>query len=169
MKKFILLLLTLTTCFVSCEKDDICEESISKTPRLIVSFYDNSNPTVLKNVTDLKVTAEGKSESLTFNNVSKIELPLKTSDDITKYQMIMNASDLTKQTTDIVAFQYKRKDVYISRACGFKTLFDFNDTTIIPVLINNNPSTISGNWIKNTAVSQPNVNDENETHVKIYL
>ena len=39
-KKTKLALLFLTTLLIGCEKDDICPEDTSTTPRLIIRFYD---------------------------------------------------------------------------------------------------------------------------------
>ena len=52
MKKIYLLFLIAIT-FSSCEKDDICDANTPTTPRLIIDFYDATNPTALKNVINL--------------------------------------------------------------------------------------------------------------------
>ena len=39
----------------SCESDDICPESSQKTPRLIITFYDISNPELRKDVENLAI------------------------------------------------------------------------------------------------------------------
>ena len=85
--KRILLLLLVAISFSGCEKDDICAEET--TPRLIIEFYDISNPANLRTVLNLKVKAVGQTLDLgTFNGVSKIELPLKITDTFTKYSFI---------------------------------------------------------------------------------
>jgi len=50
MKKYIItsLALLLAVSFWNCEKDDICAETTPTTPKLVIEFYDNANPTVLK-------------------------------------------------------------------------------------------------------------------------
>ena len=67
MKKIILLVLLVVFAFSGCEKDDICDANTATTPRLVLSFYDISNSTVLKNVTRLKVVGEGMTEGIIFN------------------------------------------------------------------------------------------------------
>ena len=92
MKKIIILLIAVIL-FSGCEKDDICDANTITTPRLVVEFYDISNPTTLKNVVSLKVTGDGMTDALnTYNGVSKIKLPLKTTEDITKYSFVLNLS-----------------------------------------------------------------------------
>ena len=72
MKK-ILALLLITLSFSGCEKDDICTDET--TPRLILEFYDISNPANLKTVLNLKVKGVGQTDDLgTYNSVSKVEL-----------------------------------------------------------------------------------------------
>jgi len=166
MKKIFLTVLAGTLSFASCEKDDICDANTPTTPQLVIEFYDNSNPTVLKNVSDLKVTGEGANDVLSFTGVSKIKLPLKTTADITKYQFVINGSDVNTKNEDQIEFDYSRKDEYISRACGFKTLFTLDANT--PITLTDGTAN-DGLWIKNTAVLTSNIINENETHVKIYF
>jgi phage-related holin len=53
MKKIILLLFVIVYSFSSCEKDDICDAN-TVTTRLVISFYDVTNSSILKNATNLK-------------------------------------------------------------------------------------------------------------------
>lgn len=167
MKKivFITLSLLLAVSFWNCEKDDICASGTPVTPRVIIEFYDAANPSVLKNVTNLGVIAPTFSEGKAFNNVSKIEVPLRTTADVTTLNFIQNGSDTntTNDNVDEITFNYQRVDEYISRACGFKTLFYLNDTNPIELTVDGN------NWIQSIEVLQPNIETENEVHVKIYF
>ncbi len=168
MKKivFITLSLLLAVSFWNCEKDDICPEGTPVTPRLNIEFYDAANPTVLKNVSNLKVMAPNSTDNrFSFNNVSKIEVPLETSANVTTLNFIQNGSntDTSDDNLDALTFNYQSTDEYISRACGFKTLFYLNTTN--PVEVTNDGS----NWIQDIIVNQPNIVNENEVHVKIYF
>ena len=80
MKKivFITLSLLLAVSFWNCEKDDICAEGTPTTPRVIIEFYDAANPTVLKNVTNLKVVETSLTDGFGFTGVNKIQVPLRT-------------------------------------------------------------------------------------------
>ena len=167
MKKivFITLSLLLAVSFWNCEKDDICASGTPVTPRVIIEFYDAADPSVLKNVTNLGVIAPTFSEGKAFNNVSKIEVPLRTTADVSTLNFIQNGSDTntTNDNVDEITFNYQRVDEYISRACGFKTLFYLNDTNPIELTVDGN------NWIQSIEVLQPNIETENEVHVKIYF
>ena len=167
MKKivFIVLSLFLSVSFWNCEKDDICAEGTPVTPRLIIEFYDAANPTVLKNVTNLGVIEPNFTEGLAFTAISKIQVPLRTTADITTLNFVQNGSDTnnSNDNIDAITFNYVRVDEYISRACGFKTLFYLDSTN--PIELTND----GNNWIQNIEVMQPNIETENEVHVKIYF
>lgn len=179
MKKIVALLLIATFSSSSCEKDDICDANTPTTPRLIIDFYDISNPSVLKNVTNLKVIGEGKTEGYVFNpnatgesqylvNGSSIAIPLKTDMDTTTYNFILNSGNPNPALIDIdeVTFNYTRNDVFVSRACGFKTLFVFSPTnaiehTAIPAA--------KLKWMQYISVEKSNIDNENETHIKVFF
>ncbi|MBG6109589.1 hypothetical protein IWX84_000448 [Flavobacterium sp. CG_9.10] len=176
MRKIILLVLVFALSFSSCEKDDICDANTPTTPRMVITFYDFANPSVLKNVTDLKVvgagltdgvifnaTASGESKFLTSGNT--ISIPLKTNEDTTGFSFTLNSgnSNPALVNVDNIKFDYTRKDVFVSRACGFKTVFTLNAT-------NSYTHTIAADkWIKYISVEKSNIENENETHIKIFF
>ena len=164
MKKIVLLLL-LTITFSSCEKDDICAEET--TPRLVLEFYDISNPSNLKNVLNLKVTGEGQTELGTYNGVNKVELPIDITNDITKYSLILNSASSTGANEDFLQFNYTRQNVFVSRACGYKTIFELNATP--NGVIKTDSTTPDGFWIQDSNIVTTNIETENETHIKIYF
>jgi hypothetical protein len=92
-------------------------------------------------------------------------VPLKTFQDTSILHFIQNGSidPITDDNLDEITFNYSRKTVFISRACGYKTLFTLNTTNPITVTPDSN------NWIQNVIVSQPNIENEDETHIKIYF
>ena len=167
MKKYIktVLLLLFAVSFWNCEKDDICAEGTPTTPRVVIEFYDAANPTVLKNVTNLGVIAPGFAEGFGFNGVSLVTVPLKTTDDTTTLQFIENGSDsdTLNDNIDEIVFNYTRQDIYVSRACGYKTNFTLEDSTGAVL------TTDTDNWIQSIIIEQPTIANENETHIKIYF
>ena len=164
MKKLLLLLLV-TLFFSGCEKDDICDAATPTTPKVVIEFYESANPTVLKNVVNLGVIAPGFTNGIGFTNISKITVPLKTFQDASVLNFIQNGSadPTSDDNSDEVTFNYTRKIEYVSRACGYKTLYTLDATNPIIVTADGN------NWIQSATVSQPNIENENETHVKIYF
>jgi hypothetical protein len=163
--KQLFLLLLLSVFFSSCEKDDICDTNTPTTPKIVIEFYDVANPTTLKNVTNLGVIAPGFTSGFGFTATSKIKVPLKTFEDSSVLYFIQNGSidPTTDDNLDEITFNYNRKTVFVSRACGYKTLFTLNSTNPITVTPDSN------NWIQNVIVSQPNIENEDETHIKIYF
>ena len=167
MKK-ILLLLLVAISFSNCEKDDICTEET--TPRLILSFYDISNPTVTKNVVSLKVKADGSYNNLdlgTFNGVSKVALPLNPSTLVTTYHMTLDSASSTNANEDILTINYTTQTVYVSRACGYKTVYQLANG--INGVVKTEPTIPDGFWIQDTNVQTTSITTENVTHVKIYF
>lgn len=168
MKKILLLLMALAWTLTGCEKDDICDAATPTTPRLIVNFYDINNPTALKTVTNLAIVGEGLEDGLLFNGKSTILMPLKTTADLTKYRFILNFGndDTSLVNEDNLEFRYARSNVFISRACGFKTVF---------VLDAENPYILTDAaapdelWIKDITLIQSLILTENEVHLQIYF
>ena len=178
MKKIFSLLLLVIITSSSCEKDDICDANTPTTPRLVIEFYNITTPSVLKNVTNLKVIGDGKTESIIFNssatdeskyltNGSTISIPLKTDANSTKYRFILNSGNSNSELidTDEVTFNYTRNDVFVSRACGFKTVFVLDPTKIIHTAV---PATKS-KWMQFITIEKSNIDNENETHIKVYF
>ena len=168
MKK-ILFLLFITIAFSSCEKDDICVDET--TPRLILEFFDVSNPTIPKNVVNLKVKGVNQALDLgVFTGVSKVELPLDIAHDTAKYSLIFNSAGTAIPNEDFLEFNYTRHDVFVSRACGFKTIFTLNPSPN-GVIVIDSATPGPGFWIQqdNISIITTNIETENETHIKIYF
>jgi hypothetical protein len=166
MKK-ILLLLLLAISFSSCEKDDICVDDT--TPRLIIEFYDDANPANKKNVTNLEVTEAGRADSLKiFTGVSVIELPLKTTADMTKYSLVLNSTNTIPgiPNEDFIELNYIRENIFVSRACGYKTIFKLNAAN---GFVTTDAETPDQPWIQNYTIQTTNISTENEVHIKIYF
>jgi len=174
MKKILVLLLIVSVqLFSGCEKDDICDPNTPTTPRLIIDFYNIEDPTKTKNVTDLAIVGDGMSEGILFPSENKIQVPLQLTEDSTKFTFVLNSKNSNPALifTDVLEFNYSRKTVYVSRACGYKTVFDLNNDSALPnpYVLNNDPEARAGNWIKFLTVEKYNIENENETHLKIYF
>jgi hypothetical protein len=140
----------------SCEKDDFCIEPV--TPNMIIRFYNATNITQTKPVTDLSVYSEGFDELYTNANLDSILIPL----DVTSNQIIYNLS--SESNLDVITINYDIEEVFVSRSCGFKAIF--NNVSI--------SSDISNDWIigltetlENT-ITIPTIDNETAAHVKIF-
>jgi len=178
MKKILYFLLLFAFGLSSCEKDDICDGNTPTTPRLIITFYDITNPSIRKSVTRLKVIGEGQPEGVVFNKNSidetryltssdSIAIPLKTDADTATFEFILNSgsANATLTNTDKIKLNYTRQDAYVSRACGFKTIYRLDTQTPFEKTDSGN----DGIWLQQIQVQNPNIEFENETHVKIYF
>ena len=156
-------MLLLAVSFWNCEKDDICASDTQTTSRLVIEFYDAANPTELKNVTNLGIIEPTFTNGFSFNAVSIITVPLRTSQGNSTINFILNGSDTddTNDLSDVITFNYSLMETYISRACGYKTTFILNETDGLVIPTNN--------WISSFEIIQPTIENENETHVKIYF
>ncbi|MDI1317770.1 DUF6452 family protein [Flavobacterium sp.] len=177
MKKIVALILLLIS-LSSCEKDDICVDET--TPRLIIEFYDITNPAALKPVLNLTAKGEGAADFMVFNtsltatdpnrylfNGSKLALPLKLNDTITKYSLVLNSTSLTASNEDFLEFHYTPENVFVSRACGYKTIFQLNSPGGVLLTDSAAPDTF---WIQqNINIQKYSITTEDETHIKIYF
>lgn len=155
MSKKILLLVTLFAFgfFTNCEKDDICTEKVL-TPRVIIKFYNHNETNKVKSATNLKVWVEGK--DTIYKNVTKdsIYLPLNTFTNNTKFFMSVNDS------IDTFIIKYKKNNVFVSRSCGYKTIFTTQNDSIENTTF----------WMNNAKTINPIqlIENESQTHIKIY-
>ncbi|WPR70943.1 DUF6452 family protein [Flavobacterium sp. NG2] len=174
MKKiFLITVLVFSLAFSGCEKDDICDENTSTTPRLIISFYDFNDPSTLKSVTDLKIIAEGMEEGITYSgstliNGSTVAIPLKIDADVVKFKFILNYDNATTAliNEDEIQFDYSRSTIFVSRACGFKTNYELNQAN---PFTHTDATVADGKWIESISVKNRTITNENETHLEIYF
>lgn len=166
MKRFlkIVLVLLFTLGLTNCEKDDICDPNLTTTPRLVIEFYSQQNQSVLRSVTNLSVKSPDVTGAMLFNGVSKIEIPLKTFQNNTTFEFTLNstATDGTINK-DTLHFNYTTQDIYVSRACGFKTNYDLSQTVGAQIV------TDEDNWIKNKTIIKTKIESENDVHIKLFF
>ena len=159
-----MILLILLTQF-SCERDEICLEEI--TPKLIIRFYNENIPNEFKSVIRIKVNIEGidgdySNETITALTDS-IAIPLQVTDNKTRFILTLqgNESEGTEDNLDTISLIYTQEDVFISRACGYKTIFNEAGANL---------TDDDDNWIKGLETKKDplQIIDENAAHIKIY-
>ena len=156
MKKYYLFLSLIALLISSCEKDDFCIEPI--TPNMIIRFYNATNISETKAVTDLTVNPNDLDSIYINVSIDSIVIPL----DVTSNQIIYNFSSGTN--VDILTIDYEIEEVFVSRSCGFKAIF--NNVTVT--------SDVSNDWIigltetlENT-ITIPTIDDESAAHIQIF-
>lgn len=161
MLKRFLILFIVTVTFLGCTRDDICEEGAQTTPLLIITFNDIVDPTQRKAVPSLTV------ETLEFNSVQviseettdSIAIPLRNSAIETSYRF-KKAVGTASPNNDVLTFRYSTEDIYVNRACAFKTVYHELNALI--------QDEGSANWILQLDIETPDVVDETETHITIF-
>ena len=145
---------------ISCEKDDICIESEIGTPRIILSFYDKTNKTLKKPVENLLIKGIEREDTLDIFSGDSIAIPLRNNLNFSKYEFILNAGG-ENSNNDTIHFEYSRYDLYINRACGFKSNYILNDP---PAKLFN----IDSPWIEQILKLKDTILNENNAHLAIY-
>lgn len=173
MKKIIVLLLISCLSFSGCEKDDICDANTVTTPRLVITFYDYNNASAEKNVTNLSIFGDGLEEPVTYNgstliNGSTVSVPLKVDADVTTFHFILNYGNANTAliNEDIIQFNYSRENIFVSRACGFKSNFVLDPIT---PFVHSDAATPDLKWMQVIYVNNSIITNENETHLAIYF
>jgi hypothetical protein len=162
MKRTLFLVIGLILLTLGCTRDDICTPEASKTPLLIISFYNAANPEARKAVNAFTIVREGDEFSL-FSPVTtdSIAIPLFTGADFTDYFFIANATD-SEPKVDFISFTYQREDEFINRACAFRTNFrEFDYGLGFPT---------QQSWIEDITILSDSINarNQNEAHLYIY-
>ncbi len=186
MRKISLLTIILSLLVIySCERDDICAASTPTTPRLLIDLNDVTDSEIKKNVFDLVVVGsdfitDDKIPANTsvflpayiFQDVNNLVLPLKTDSDSTEYILVERADisnngtpedasdDFISGNQDRIIINYSRKQVFVSRACGFKTVFENITLNIIED---------NDNWMlsRQPLTNNQSVEDETTAHFSI--
>ena len=176
MKKFLKIIVALffAISIFGCEKDDICAGTTLTTPRLVIEFYDFTNPAVLKSVDNLAAIGNDQENGVVFNenapdptkyfiSATSVALPLDISQDITTYKLRVraNSPNPAVYNDDIIKIDYTREQIYVSRACGYKTIFYLNNVTRTPIQDD-------AEWIRNITFEPTTIDNEQDIHVKIY-
>lgn len=161
MKKYIVLLFVVlfSVSFWNCEKDDLCADGTATTPRLVIEFYDETVTDSIITIPNIGFFETSVNDTIEESNVSQILVPLKTNEDSVTFALVLygDTTTTTDDLTDYITINYTRQDIYISRACGYKTNFTISD-----VALN------STNWISTDTIAQNSITNENEVHIKLY-
>lgn len=177
MKKTFTISILLLTLLLSCERDDICPEDKPTTPRLVIDFKSVINPESSENVFSFRAEDANNPENVlsSYDDVtaSQVILPLKTTEDSTQFALYENYGEIDDNDTpdddtddiqlankDIITITYARENVYVSRACGYKTIFKN-----VVITIENDID----NWLQIVDPINDNttIEDETATHFNI--
>jgi len=174
MKKFSVLAILIILTGVSCERDDICSENTPTTPSLVIRFYNVDDQEQTKQVRLLTVNgidSEGNplDDIVSSTSTDSIVLPLRFQNEgvitTSSFQLIKDSdfdSDTNPNTfsnIDVIEVSYTPQFIYVSRACGYKSIFNNLQNTLI---------IDSDNWIFGYNIINPTIENENTAHIILY-
>ena len=154
----------------SCERDDICAATTPTTPHLIIRFYDINEQSEKKTVRHLSVNVEDNPKFNVYDKTTdSIVLPLKLDalDNLNTTRFVLTKdSDYqtdedpnTIENPDIIEVNYTPELIYVSRACGYKSIYNDLGAT---------HQTDANNWIIGIEVINTTINNEDAAHINIY-
>ncbi len=162
----------------SCEKDDICPADTPTTPHLIIRFYDISDQDEFKNVRQLTIAGLNDDDSVgelipvNTTNPDSIVLPLRFQNEnietVSRFQLIKDSDYATNDNPDdepnidVIEVRYTPEFVYVSRACGYKSVFDLSPPGGI------SKENDGDNWITSFEIINERIEDEFAAQVIIY-
>ncbi len=157
----ILFLTLITALLLGCTRDDICAETTATTPKLIIVFNDFVNPTERKTVPNLTVRTTDTNQTVVINATAtdSIAIPLRTAADFTRYEFIRDDNTINA-LSEAYRFGYNREELYVNRACAFKTVYSNLDA------IEDDEGT--NDWILNVQIENQTVENELEAHITIF-
>lgn len=160
------ILLAMVLLFTGCTRDDICDSSQATTPLLIITFKDFLNRDEAKPVVGLSVIGDYNPEVLIISGVTtdSIAIPLRTAADDTQYRFVRAATDTSIEITDVFLANYNREDIFINRACSFRTIF--NDLAFSENVTDSDND--SASFILDVVINQTTVANENQSHITIF-
>lgn len=146
----------------TCERDDICASATPTTPQLIIRFYDIDNKDALKSVNDLTVIGDGVDYPIyDLKDTDSIAIPLKFAEEgvLTTTKLYLTKDAGTEPNTDTLQVSYTPEFVYVSRACGYKSVFNNIQVSILAE---------NEKWIFSTETILSNIENETEAHVYLF-
>jgi len=174
MKKIITILFFLLLT-ISCEKDDICTTPNADTAHLVIRFYDYYNQDTPKEVTDLLIIGILDNGDLISDGIvstrDSIAIPLRTIPNNTSFILKKDyaiddggtpndtSDDTPTGNEDVIILNYVNEELFISKACGFKNIF--ND-------VNFGLGPDTDRWILDSNVVNTKIENEDNAHIHIF-
>ena len=165
--------LIIISLIYSCESDDICPESTNSTPRLIITFYDVQNTELKKDVENLAVYAVKDGQLNLMNEINgistdSINIPLRNDQAVSNFKFYKDFSLVDDVPSGIINHLYIDYEIFqkfISKACGF-----INNYSLLNFLTNDpsENSSSTNNWIDGYVIENNLIENENQSHVKIF-
>lgn len=163
----VLLVFAVLLMISGCQRDDLCPAATQTTSLLVIRFYDVEeleNPQAPTNLSVREINND--TTYFTRQNLDSIAIPLRTDQDQTIYEFILNDPENEDEeqsiptNADRLEFNYGRETTYLNRACSYKV--EFVD---LKVSLDEGED---GAWIQDITVEQTNIENENSAHISLY-
>ena len=148
MKKYSTLIILALILMLSCEKDDICVETT--TPRVIILFNNFDEPENSKELSSLTFWVNENDSIVLNQTIDSLAFPIDLTQNSTQYIF------KTNNIKDTINLEYNRKDIFVSRSCGYKTIFEE---------LKNKSNTF--NWMKDITINTTTIENETAAHITI--
>tara|TARA_A100001011_G_scaffold400858_1_gene520015 strand:- start:4072 stop:4566 length:495 start_codon:yes stop_codon:yes gene_type:complete len=144
---------------LNCEQDDICIESVTESPDLIILMLDKNNIEIRKNPSNFLIRAIDSDSIYQMNTSDSLALPLNIKKNNVLFEFILNEGS-EQQNIDTLQINYKRIDNFINTACGYRSKYILEEK---PVIILNQ----GNNWIQGFTILKDTISDEISAHLGI--
>lgn len=148
---FSLLIFTTFVTLYSCQ-DEFCSDAT--TPQLIIRFHDKDTIANKKEIQLITWIGLDTLEQYTGNTTDSIVIPLNTVDTSVTYNLSILDSIDSEETLTV---NYTVEDVFVSKSCGFKSVF--NNVTF---------TSTNNNWLNSIEQISTKITNENQVHVQIF-
>jgi len=144
-----------------CTRDDVCSENTPTTPLLVIDFKDFSNPEVEKSVSGLSIVLLDANNTVVIPTAStaQVSIPLDTRTDAIRLFFTMDTG-VDNENIDLVTLTYQREDIYVNRACSFKTIYNDLSGSL-------DTTTDDDTWIRRINILNSTIENEDEAHITI--
>ena len=144
----------------SCERDDICIETITESPDLVLLMLDKNNTEQTRTPAGFSIRALGTEKVLATQPSDSFALPLKIQENFIQLEFILNQGT-ENENIDTLQINYQRFDKFINAACGYRSNYILESQ---PVLILNP----GDNWIRGFTILKDTITEnENRAHLGI--
>ena len=152
MKRNLIVLAAFLFVSIACERDDLCLEKPSASVNAV--FYNN----VTQQREPLEISVLFNSDTIIETQTTdSLLIPLPVHTDDFKYVFIKHQGN--SANPDTVRIRFGIGEQFISKACGFKTVYHNLQMNLTPD---------NDNWIQQIDITNPEVITDTVNHVKIY-
>lgn len=167
MKKNLLIKKIFVICFTiialyGCEKNDLCD-GVSQTPRLHIELRDLFAPENPKTANLVELHYGNTNNFIEYKNTATLYIPISPMHNQAEWTIKLyhldNANEKTLLGEEKFNFTYTPKNIYISKACGFRTQFE---------AFSYQRQQTNTQWIKGIDLTTNTISNETDIHFLLF-